>query len=109
MRRRGSTIIISTMTPAFSPIPDGGYGMNAKKYRCSECGAMEVVPALRGGSPLDGMPTGFVCRRCGHEYAPDTGISVINEVTVNTFPSPGIDLGESDPTTERLRSKRRTD
>ena len=83
--------------------------MTEKKYRCSKCGAVEVVFVEQSADPLNIKPPRFVCQKCGHEYELDSGISVINNKTINTFPSPERDLDVDDPLTARIKSKRKTD
>lgn len=83
--------------------------MTEKKYRCSKCGAMEVILAEQSADPMGIKPTRFVCQKCGNEYDADSGIGVINNKTINSFPSPSNDLNVDDPLTERIKSKRKTD
>ena len=83
--------------------------MTEKKFRCSKCGAMEVILAEQGADPMGIKPPRFVCQKCGNEYDADSGIGVINNKTINTFPSPSNDLNVDDPLTERIKSKRKTD
>ena len=83
--------------------------MEREKSRCTKCGAFEVVFVDRSADPFNTKPPRFVCQKCGHEYELDSGISVINHQTINTFPSPERDLDVDDPLTARIKSKRKTD
>jgi len=83
--------------------------MIEKKYRCIKCGASEVTLAEQSADPMDIQPPRFVCQKCGNEYDADSGIGVINNKTINSFPSPSNDLNVDDPLTERIKSKRKTD
>ena len=83
--------------------------MTDKKYRCTKCGAMEVVLIEHNEDLLGINPPKFVCQKCGQEYDLDSGISVINNKTINTFPSPERDLDITDSFSEKIKSKRRTD
>lgn len=83
--------------------------MTEKKFRCSKCGAMEVILAEQSADPMGIKPPRFVCQKCGNEYDADSDIGVINNKTINTFPSPSNDLNVDDPLTERIKSKRKTD
>ncbi len=83
--------------------------MEREKSRCTKCGAFEVVFVDRSANPFNTKPPRFVCQKCGHEYELDSGISVINHNTINTFPSPERDLDVDDPLTARIKSKRKTD
>ena len=83
--------------------------MEREKSRCTKCGAFEVVFVGRSADPFNTKPPRFVCQKCGHEYELDSGISVINHQTINTFPSPERDLDVDDPLTARIKSKRKTD
>lgn len=83
--------------------------MTEKKFRCSKCGAMGVILAEQSADPMGIKPPRFVCQKCGNEYDADSGIGVINNKTINTFPSPSNDLNVDDPLTERIKSKRKTD
>ena len=83
--------------------------MEREKSRCTKCGAFEVVFVDRSADPFNTKPPRFVCQKCGHEYELDSGISVINNKTINTFPSPERDLDVDDPLTARIKSKRKTD
>lgn len=83
--------------------------MIEKKYRCTKCGAMEVVFVESDADPMNIKPPKFVCQKCGNEYEIDSDISVINNKTINTFPNPQIDLDVDDPLLKRIKSKRRTD
>lgn len=83
--------------------------MTEKKFRCSKCGAMEVILAEQSADPMGIKPPRFVCQKCGNEYDADFGIGVINNKTINTFPSPSNDLNVDDPLTDRIKSKRKTD
>ena len=83
--------------------------MTEKKFRCSKCGAMEVIIAEQSADPMGIKPPRFVCQKCGNEYDADSSIGVINNKTINTFPSPSNDLNVDDPLTERIKSKRKTD
>ena len=83
--------------------------MTEKKFRCSKCGAMEVILAEQSADPMGIKPPRFVCQKCGNEYDADSGIGVIHNKTINTFPSPSNDLNADDPLTERIKSKRKTD
>ena len=83
--------------------------MEREKSRCTKCGAFEVVFVDRSANPFNTKPPRFVCQKCGHEYELDSGISVINNKTINTFPSPERDLDVDDPLTARIKSKRKTD
>ena len=83
--------------------------MTEKKFRCSKCGAMEVILAEQSADPMDINPPRFVCQKCGNEYDADSGIGVINNKTINSFPSPSNDLNADDPLTERIKSKRKID
>ena len=95
--------------PAFRRTPDRGLTMTEKKYRCSLCGAVEVVFVDRSADPFNTKPPRLVCQKCGREYELDSGISVINNKTMNTFPSPERDLDVDDPLTASIKSKRKTD
>ena len=83
--------------------------MKEKKLRCAKCGAMEVILVEQSADPFGLKPSKFVCQKCGSEYDSDSGIGVINNKTINTFPSPTNDLDVDDPLTERIKSKRKTD
>ena len=83
--------------------------MEREKSRCTKCGAFEVVFVDRSADPFNTKPPRFVCQKCGCEYELDSGISVINNKTINTFPSPERDLDVDDPLTARIKSKRKTD
>ena len=83
--------------------------METEKSRCNKCGAFEVVFVDRSANPFNTKPPRFVCQKCGREYEPDSGISVINHHTINTFPSPERDLDVDDPLTASIKSKRKTD
>ena len=87
--------------------------MTEKKYRCSKCGAVEVVFVEQSADPFNIKPPRFVCQKCGREYEPDSGIRVLNRNTINTFPCPERDLDIDDPFTaemkERIKSMRKTD
>jgi len=83
--------------------------MEREKSRCTKCGAFEVVFVDRSANPFNTKPPRFVCQKCGCEYELDSGISVINHNTINTFPSPERDLDVDDPLTARIKSKRKTD
>ena len=83
--------------------------METEKSRCTKCGAFEVVFVDRSADPFNTKLPRFVCQKCGHEYELDSGISVINNKTINTFPSPERDLDVDDPLTARIKSKRKTD
>ncbi|MBE6707441.1 MAG: hypothetical protein E7577_07365 [Ruminococcaceae bacterium] len=87
--------------------------MTEKKYRCSKCGAFEVVFVDRSADPFNTKPPRFVCQKCGCEYELDSGISVMNRNTINTFPCPERDLDIDDPFTawmkERIKSMREPD
>ena len=83
--------------------------MEREKSRCTKCGAFEVVFVDRSANPFNTKPPRFVCQKCGCEYELDSGISVINNNTINTFPSPERDLDVDDPLTARIKSKRKTD
>ena len=83
--------------------------MEREKSRCTNCGAFEVVFVDRSANPFNTKPPRFVCQKCGHEYELDSGISVINHKTINTFPSPERDLDVDDPLTARIKSMRKTD
>ena len=83
--------------------------MESEKSRCTKCGAFEVVFVDRSADPFNTKPPRFVCQKCGCEYELDSGISVINNKTINTFPSPERDLDVDDPLTARIKSKRKTD
>ena len=83
--------------------------MKTEKSRCTKCGAFEVVFVDQSADPFNIKPPRFVCQKCGREYELDSGISVINNKTVNTFPSPERDLDVDDPLTARIKSKRKTD
>ena len=82
--------------------------MKTEKSRCTKCGAMEIV-FVDSTNPFDTKGARFVCQKCGQEYELDSGISVINNKTINTFPSPERDLDVDDPLTARIKSKRKTD
>ena len=83
--------------------------MEREKARCTKCGAFEVVFVGRSADPFNTKPPRFVCQKCGCEYELDSGISVINNKTINTFPSPERDLDVDDPLTARIKSMRKTD
>ena len=83
--------------------------MEREKSRCTKCGAVEVVFVEQSADPLNIKPPRFICQKCGCEYELDSGISVINHQTINTFPSPERDLDVDDPLTARIKSKRKTD
>ena len=83
--------------------------MESEKSRCTKCGAFEVVFVDRSANPFNTKPPRFVCQKCGCEYELDSGISVINNKTINTFPSPERDLDVDDPLTTRIKSKRKND
>ena len=83
--------------------------MTEKKYRCTKCGAMEVIFAEQSADPMSIESPKFVCKKCGSKYDVDSAIGVINNKTINTFPSPANDLDVDDPLTERIISKRKTD
>ena len=83
--------------------------MEREKSRCNKCGAFEVVFVDRSANPFNTKPPRFVCQKCGCEYELDSGISVINNKTINTFPSPERDLDVDDPLTARIKSKGKTD
>ena len=83
--------------------------MEREKARCTKCGAFEVVFVDRSANPFNTKPPRFVCQKCGREYELDSGISVINNKTINTFPSPERDLDVDDPLTTRIKSKRKND
>ena len=83
--------------------------MEREKSRCTKCGAFEVVFVDRSADPFNIKPPRFVCQKCGREYELDSGISVINNKTINTFPSPERDLDVDDPLTARIKSIRKTD
>ena len=83
--------------------------MEREKSRCTKCGAFEVVFVDRSADPFNTKPPRFVCQKCGCEYELDSGISVMNRNTINTFPSPERDLDVDDPLTARIQSKRKTD
>ena len=87
--------------------------MEREKSRCTKCGAFEVVFVDRSANPFNTKPPRFVCQKCGREYEPDSGISVMNRNTINTFPCPERDLDIDDPFTaemkERIKSMRKTD
>ena len=83
--------------------------MTENKFRCTKCGAMEVILAEQSADPMGIKPPKFVCQKCGREYDSDSVIGVINNKTINTFPSPTNDLDVDDPLTERIKSKRKTD
>ena len=87
--------------------------METEKSRCTKCGAFEVVFVGRSANPFDTKPPRFVCQKCGQEYELDSGISVMNRNTINTFPCPERDLDIDDPFTatmkERNKSIRKTD
>ena len=83
--------------------------MEREKSRCTKCGAFEVVFVDRSADPFNTKPPRFVCQKCGQEYELDSGISVMNRNTINTFPSPERDLDVDDPLTARIKSKRKTD
>lgn len=70
---------------------------------------MEVILAEQSADPMGIKPPRFVCQKCGNEYDADFGIGVINNKTINTFPSPSNDLNVDDPLTDRIKSKRKTD
>ena len=76
------------------------------KYRCLKCGSFEVIFVDRSSDPLDTKPSRFVCKKCGHIYDIDSGISTINKNTINTFPSPNLDLDVDDSLTQRIKSKK---
>ena len=80
--------------------------MIEKKFRCSKCGAMEVVFVEKSADPFDNKPSRYVCKKCGHEYTIDSGINVINNMTINTFPNPSIDLDVDDSFTKKIKSKK---
>lgn len=83
--------------------------MKNEKYRCTKCGAWEVVLIDRSADPFDTRPARLVCKRCGHEYEAESGVSLINGKTINTFPSPKSDNDVEDSLTRRIKSKGRTD
>ena len=83
--------------------------MESEKSRCTKCGAFEVVFVNRSADPFNTKPPRLVCQKCGREYELDSGISVINHNTINTFPCPERDLDVDDPLTARIKSKRKTD
>ena len=83
--------------------------MKDEKYRCTKCGAMEVVFTDKSADPFDIRPARLVCKRCGHEYEVGAGVCVINGKTINTFPSPKNDNDVEDSLTRRIKSKGRTD
>ena len=83
--------------------------MESEKSRCTKCGAFEVVFVNRSADPFNTKPQRFVCQKCGCEYELDSGISVMNRNTINTFPCPERDLDVDDPLTARIKSKRKTD
>ena len=83
--------------------------MTENKFRCTKCGAMEVILVKQSADPFGLKPSKFVCQKCGNEYDADSGIGVINNKTINSFPSPSNDLNVDDPLTERIKSKRKTD
>ena len=57
--------------------------MTEKKYRCTKCGAMEVVWVEPSADPMNIKPPKFVCQKCGNEYEIDSDISVINNNLVD--------------------------
>lgn len=79
--------------------------MNEEKARCHKCGAFEVELVPRSANPFDTRPMRYVCKKCGEEYEFDSGISVINRKTVNTFPNPKTDLDVDDSFTKHMKSK----
>ena len=83
--------------------------MTEKKFRCMKCGAMEVILLEQSADPMGIKSPKLVCKRCGGEYDADSGIGVINNKTINSFPSPSNDLNADDPLTERIKSKRKID
>ena len=78
--------------------------MNKQKARCRKCGAFEVE-LVRSANPFDTRPMRYVCKKCGEEYELDSGISVINQKTVNYFPNPKTDLDVDDSFTKHMKSK----
>ena len=79
--------------------------MNKQKARCHKCGKFEVELVERSANPFDTRPMRYVCKHCGEEYEFDSGISVINQKTVNTFPNPKTDLDVDDSFTKHMKSK----
>ena len=80
--------------------------MNERKIRCSKCGAMKVVFVAKSADPFDTKPARYICKKCGQEYPIDSGINVVNDMTINTFPNPKIDLDVDDSFTKKIKSKR---
>ena len=80
--------------------------MIEKKFLCSKCGAMEVVFVAKSADPFDTKPSRYVCKKCGQEYPIDSGINVINDKTINTFPNPSIDLDVDDSFTKKIQFKK---
>ena len=78
--------------------------MNKQKARCSKCGAFEVE-LVESANPFDTRPIRYVCKHCGEEYEFDSGINVINQNTINTFPNPKTDLDVDDSFTKHMKSK----
>ena len=80
--------------------------MKNEKFRCTECGAFEVVYHGKSADPFNTNSECFVCKKCGHKYTLDSGINLINHKTINTFPNPNTDMNVEDSFTKRIKEKR---
>ena len=80
--------------------------MNERQIRCPKCGAMEVIYVEKSADPFDTKPSRYVCERCGQEYPIDSGINVVNDKTINTFPNPSIDLDVDYSFTKKIKFKK---
>ena len=80
--------------------------MKNQKIFCTKCKSFEVEFVEQSADPMNLQPTRLVCKKCGNKFDFDSGISVMNQKTMNTFPNPNNDLNIDDPFTKRIKSKR---
>ena len=66
--------------------------MIENKYRCSSCGAFEVIYVEKSANPFNSKPARYVCQKCGKEFPLDSKINIMNKGNINTFPNPNKDL-----------------
>jgi hypothetical protein len=83
------------LTSGFSNVTDERY---LQLLKASE----PIVISVLGNT----KPSRYVCEKCGQEYPIDSGINVINDKTINTFPNPSIDLDVDYSFTKKIKFKK---